>query len=117
MRKDSASTDASRPPVDVSPIRALVSLIVERCRPVSVWLFGSRARGQAREDSDWDILVVLPDNVAEEDLYSSLSPWRLRKLTRVNADVVYCNDSEFAEATSVPNTLAYEVAKNGLVIA
>jgi predicted nucleotidyltransferase len=109
--------DASRLPVDTSPIRALVSLIVERCRPVSVWLFGSRARGEARNDSDWDLLVVLPDNVAEEDVYSSLSPWRLRKLTRVNADVVYCNDSEFAEATSVSNTLAYEVAKHGLVIA
>ncbi len=26
-----------------------------------VWLYGSRARGTAREDSDWDILVLTPD--------------------------------------------------------
>ena len=25
----------------------------------SLWLFGSRARGDNREDSDWDILVLL----------------------------------------------------------
>ena len=27
-----------------------------------VWLYGSRARGTAREDSDWDILVLSPKN-------------------------------------------------------
>ena len=27
-----------------------------------VWLYGSRARGTAREDSDWDILVLTPDD-------------------------------------------------------
>ena len=28
-----------------------------------VYLFGSRARGNNREDSDWDILVLLPGKV------------------------------------------------------
>ena len=27
-----------------------------------VLLFGSRARGDAREDSDWDVLVLTPDD-------------------------------------------------------
>lgn len=27
-----------------------------------VWLYGSRARGTAREDSDWDVLVLTPDD-------------------------------------------------------
>ena len=26
-----------------------------------VWLYGSRSRGEAREDSDWDILVLSPE--------------------------------------------------------
>ncbi len=103
--------------IDLSPIKSLIALILERCKPVSVWLFGSRARGQAREDSDWDLLVVLPDETSEEDMFDNLPPRQLRRLTKVNADVIYCNDTEFAEATSVPNTLAYEIARSGVVIA
>jgi len=37
-------------------------------RLVAVVLFGSRARGEAREDSDWDVLVIaeaLPDDPLE----------------------------------------------------
>ena len=103
--------------IDLSPIKALIALILEHCKPVSVWLFGSRAKGQAREDSDWDLLVVLPDETPEEEMFDKLPPSQLHRLTKVNADVVYCNDTEFAEATSVPNTLAYEIARTGVVIA
>lgn len=27
-----------------------------------VWLYGSRVRGEAREDSDWDVLVLSPQD-------------------------------------------------------
>ena len=30
----------------------------------SIILFGSRARGDWRDDSDWDLCVILPDGVA-----------------------------------------------------
>ena len=29
---------------------------------VEVWLYGSRSKGTAREDSDWDVLVLSPQN-------------------------------------------------------
>ena len=103
--------------MDLAPIKALIAVILEHCKPVSVWLFGSRAKGQAREDSDWDLLVVLPDDTPEEEMFDKLPASQLHRLTKVNADVVYCNDTEFAEATSVPNTLAYEIARTGVVIA
>jgi predicted nucleotidyltransferase len=28
-----------------------------------IWFYGSRARGKHRGDSDWDILVVVPDEI------------------------------------------------------
>jgi len=37
---------------------------VEEINPLSeVVLFGSRARGEEREDSDWDILILTPNTV------------------------------------------------------
>lgn len=36
---------------------------VRRIEPTAqVMLFGSRARGNARPDSDWDVMVLLDDN-------------------------------------------------------
>lgn len=37
-----------------------------------VWLYGSRSRGDAREDSDWDVLVLSPQDtlsVKEEGVF------------------------------------------------
>ena len=46
--------------------------ILEVDPDVEVWLYGSRARGTAHEDSDWDILVVTPNDrlsVKEEGVF------------------------------------------------
>ena len=40
---------------------AIVGRIVRVADPVRIILFGSRARGDAREDSDYDLLVVLDE--------------------------------------------------------
>lgn len=36
--------------------------VLEMNPKAEVWLYGSRARGTARADSDWDVLVLTPDN-------------------------------------------------------
>ena len=38
-----------------------------------IWLYGSRARGDARVDSDWDLLILVDGNhvgTAEENAFS-----------------------------------------------
>ena len=42
-------------------VQALVDQIVAEADPLRVILFGSRATGTARPDSDVDLLVVMPD--------------------------------------------------------
>jgi predicted nucleotidyltransferase len=46
---------------DDSLIREMVDTIVREANPDTVILFGSRARGDARPDSDVDLLIVEPE--------------------------------------------------------
>jgi predicted nucleotidyltransferase len=43
-----------------------VHRLVAQLDPDEIWLFGSRARGDHRPDSDIDLLVVLPDGFAPD---------------------------------------------------
>ena len=62
--------------VDILPIAPLVARIVAHLRPEEIWLFGSRAEGRARPDSDYDLLAVLPDDAPESAL-DLLKAWEL----------------------------------------
>lgn len=55
----------------------MVDVIVREAQPVQVYLFGSRARGEGREDSDVDILVV-----EREDFGPQRS--RLQEINRIS---------------------------------
>jgi predicted nucleotidyltransferase len=99
--------------VDITPLRELLARIRDRYDPEQVWLFGSRARGDANEQSDWDLLVVVPDDVEEEDL-SPLVAWRLQKGSGVHADVIPCRASDFRADIDTVNTLAYAASHEGL---
>jgi predicted nucleotidyltransferase len=48
------------------------------CRVVKVILFGSRARGDARADSDWDFLVVVDRELPVSQLWDIADDIRLR---------------------------------------
>jgi predicted nucleotidyltransferase len=47
--------------IDIDPIRPILARVVERWHPLQIWVFGSRARGDACSSSDWDLLAIVPD--------------------------------------------------------
>jgi len=101
--------------VDVAAIRSLLDRIVARWKPRQIWLFGSRARGDATPDSDWDLFVVVDDDVDDDELDPGIGR-RLRRECGVRADVIPWRASEFAEFRATPNTLAYSVATDGMLL-
>lgn len=101
--------------IDLRPILSLLRAIVERWHPEQVWLFGSRATGFAGPQSDWDLLVVVPDDLDEKEI-EPLEAWQVRRRSGIRADVVLCRASEFAEDRATPNTLAHEVASSGVLV-
>jgi len=46
---------------DLEHVDELVRFIAEAVHPLRIILFGSAARGEARPDSDIDIMVVMPE--------------------------------------------------------
>jgi predicted nucleotidyltransferase len=93
------------PNSEMRPIEPLLARIVTRLAPEEVWLFGSRAEGRARPDSDYDLLVVLPDTTPEANL-DVVSVWMLVRGLDVPADIVPCTRSEFEEEKHEIDTLA-----------
>jgi predicted nucleotidyltransferase len=93
----------------------MVGRLVAAVHPEMIWLFGSRARGDGRPDSDYDLLVVLPDDeMAEGDPYL-----RVREpLTGVGlaVDAVPCSLSEFEGSVDQAGTLVHAANREGVLL-
>lgn len=92
---------------------AIACLKVAVPKGTTLLVFGSQARGDAREDSDIDLLVIepnVPDRAAEIVRLSTLLGRRL-----IPADVVVMSKASFDLQRDVPNTLAWRATRDGKV--
>ena len=94
------------------PLERLVRHVVEAMHPLEVWLFGSRAENRARPTSDYDLLVVMPDETPESEL-DPVRAWRLGWEARVTADIIPCTRSEFDEEKNELDSLPRAAALRG----
>jgi predicted nucleotidyltransferase len=81
----------------------------------TIILFGLRARGDARPNSDVDFLVVLPEPPRSTRREMVVLSDLLRPL-RVWADVLVLSAERFREAAAVPGTLAHSAQHEGKVL-
>jgi uncharacterized protein len=109
-----APTDARGQVLDLRAITALLADVLTEFHPYEIRLFGSRARGDFTAGSDWDIFVVVPNDLAAAD--DVFAGYRIRRKNQVRADIVLCTLEEFREDRDTPNTLSYEAAHHGVVI-
>jgi hypothetical protein len=111
-----APMDGSGHTFDLRPIAPILARVVERWNPLQIWLFGSRARGDAAIDSDWDLLAVVPDCPDPADFDDPMTVWRVKRQPGVPSDLVVYRASDFAADRPVPNTLAHAARLDGVLV-
>lgn len=108
------NSQSSRPAIPVpEEIGKLVSSLHAALRPAEIWLFGSRARGAAQQDSDWDILAVLDDDAAAE-LSDPVLAWRICRESKIPSTVLTTKRSDLQQIWGLPNTLGYDLSREGV---
>jgi excisionase family DNA binding protein len=93
---------------------AIVGRIVHLVDPVRIILFGSRARGDARDDSDYDLLVLM-DQV-ERRRETRISIHRSLADLGVPVDIVVATPSDVAAGRRGPRGIVQWAAERGRVV-
>ena len=94
-----------------SALEGIVALV----DPEAVLLFGSRARGDCDDASDWDLFVVLPDDAAP----GIARPSKLRQAastSKLPIHAVACRRGVFEAKRDDLNSLSHDVARDGVVL-
>jgi uncharacterized protein len=93
----------------------LLRPIVAYFNPRRIILFGSMARGDARPDSDFDLLVIVDDETPREKL-TAQAGWESQRGYSGAADVIPCRESTYREELDIVGTLPRAAAREGIVV-
>ena len=112
-----------KPTIEPGVLEAIKRVVLEEAEKLGVRieriiLFGSRARGDAREESDYDILVVLetrPHWKMKVKLYGRIHRRLVRSLG-APIDLIIVDSSLFHEEARMKPSLAAEVVETGIEI-
>ena len=93
----------------------IVRRLVDAYHPEQIYLFGSKARGDAGPDSDYDLLVVVPDDAPPECRRSRLAYERLWG-TGTAADVLVWTKTYFESRLHLKASLSATIAQEGRIL-
>jgi uncharacterized protein len=96
-------------------LEVAVRRLVEFFQPERIYLFGSRARGDAREDSDYDVLVIVPKSTLPY-LERMRAGSRLTRDLAVEVQVVVLTEAEFDQDTPIIASLPSRANREGRLL-
>ena len=102
-------------PITDPKLAEVVRRLVEAYQPQRIYLFGSVARGEAGPDSDYDLLVIVPDDAQPERSDSDLA-YRILRGTGIATDVVVWTRSSFERRQHVVASLPATVLREGRLV-
>ncbi len=93
----------------------VVHRLVEVYEPERIYLFGSVARGESGADSDYDVLVIVPDDAPEKRRRSQLAYEALWGLN-VAVDVLVWTKTAFESRLHLKASLPSTVTREGKLL-
>lgn len=96
-------------------LREIVRRLVEAYSPLRVYLFGSKALGTSGPDSDYDLLLVVPDDAPVHQRGSRLA-YECLWGTGIAADVLVCTDSYFRSRETVAASIPSAASREGKLL-
>lgn len=96
-------------------LESILRRLVAAYQPERVYLFGSKARGEAGPDSDYDLLLVVPDDAPPERRTSDLA-YRVLRGTGIGADILVWTHSAFERRKHVVCSLPATVLREGKLL-
>jgi HEPN domain-containing protein len=98
---------------DPEELNRVVEKLVDAFAPIAIYLFGSRARREAWQDSDYDLMIVLDDRYPREKL--SPTEWSsLVRSDRIEANICFSRESAYGWRRHEVGTLEFEVEVDGV---
>jgi predicted nucleotidyltransferase len=98
-------------PGDHPVLGEIVRRLIKAYEPDRIYLFGATARGDSGPDSDYDLMVVVPDDAPPERRRSRLA-YQVLRVTGRAADVLVWTRTAFESRlhvrTSLPSTIVSE---------
>jgi len=91
-----------------------ITRIARKFDPLQIILFGSWARGQARPDSDLDLLVVLPS--VENNRQAAVEVLRALNGLPISKDVIVTTPAEIAARGKVIGNVLRRALREGRVV-
>lgn len=99
----------------LSELDEIVARLKRAYDPERIYLFGSRARGDDGPESDFDFLVIVPDDAPRERRGSRLGYQALRG-TGVAADILVWTRAYFENRRHLKASLSSTVAAEGQLL-
>jgi len=100
---------------DTCALTRIVERLIDAYEPERIYLFGSKARGDCGPDSDFDLMVVVPDT-APADRQRSRLAYDVLRGTGTAADVLVWTRSAFESRLHLAASLPATVLREGRLL-
>jgi predicted nucleotidyltransferase len=105
-----------KPPSADDPVLSeVVRRLSEVYHPLRIYLFGSAARGDAGPDSDYDLMIIVPDE-APQDFRRATPGYRALRGTGVAADVQVWRQGDFNRQLHLKASFPSTVVREGKLL-